>query len=57
MNDNYKLIDNWLMKTLADNPEILQDSKTHVDVYQKLYEIWLLDCQRSLKAILTEVMK
>jgi hypothetical protein len=57
MSENHKLLDDWLMKTLADNPDVIKESKTSIDVYSKLWEIWLEDCQAAMKRLASEVIK
>ena len=54
--DNYKLLRKWLAQTTVDYPEIIKDSESAVEVYEKLYEIWLEDCQKAFKELLREIM-
>jgi len=54
--ENYKLLRKWLLQTTVDNPEIIKDSESEVHVYVKLYEIWLVDCQKAFKELIKETM-
>lgn len=51
----YKLLKRWVAECIANNPEILQASKSHIDVYLKLYEIWVIDCQKAMKEIISDI--
>ena len=48
-----KFLEPWLFYVLAKNTTIITDSKTAVEFYAKLYEIWLKDCQLITKDLLT----
>jgi len=50
--DRYNLLDDWVSRVLVDHPEIIKESGSPVEVYSQMYEIWLEDCQRSLKGII-----
>ena len=53
--ERYKLLSSWVIQALVDNPEIIKQSTTAVEVYSELYEIWLEDCQKALKSTIKEI--
>jgi len=54
MSNNSNMLDNWLAKTLVDNPNIIRDNDSSIMVYADLYEIWLPECQEALKRLISE---
>ncbi len=54
MSNNSNMLDNWLAKTLCDNPNIVRENNDPVMVYSDLYEIWLPECQEALKKLIME---
>ena len=55
--ERHKLLSLWISKAIVDNPEIIRDSKTHVEVYQGLYDIWIQDVNIAMKEIAEQVIK
>lgn len=52
----YMLLKNWMYKALADHPEIIKESFSSIDVYQKLNDLWLEDVQKAMKELAIEMM-
>lgn len=55
--DNSRLLENWLVTVLAENPDIIRESKRAVEIYSCLYEVWVSDIQRAMKSFALEVKK
>ncbi len=52
MSNNSNMLDNWLAKTLCDNPNIIRDNNDPAMIYSDLYEIWFPECQEALKKLI-----
>jgi hypothetical protein len=55
--ENYKLLENWLTQCLVDNPDIITQSEKPVQVYDRLFDLWVPDCQKMLKELITDARK
>ena len=55
MNENYILLNNWLYKTMSDNPKLVKDAKEAIDLYSDLTDIFIQDVQLAMKAIAKEM--
>lgn len=54
--DNSILLNNWLYKTISDNPRMIQESHSAKEIYEKLADIFWVDCQKAMKKIAKEVL-
>jgi len=53
--NRHELLRPWLSKTLIDFPEILNTSKTAIELYSALCDRWLEDCQYEMKRMALEI--
>jgi len=52
--ERWKLLIKWVAECLCTNPEVISESKTNLEVYNKLYELWVDDCQKALKSVILQ---
>lgn len=55
--DNSALLNNWLYKTILDNPRIATESTSAKEIYEKLADVFWIDCQKAFKKIAKEILK
>ena len=47
----------WLSKTIAEYPDIVNPKQTPTEIYAILFTYWAKDIQEAMKSLLLEVMK
>jgi hypothetical protein len=60
MNDKIIYLRQWLSKTIAEYPDVIDPSnpkQTPEEIYATLFTYWSKDIQEAMKSLLLEVMK
>ncbi len=55
--ERWELLNKWVTQCIIENPNLIRDAKSATCVYAELYEIWALDCQKSMKFILLKAQE
>ena len=51
MKDNHKLLVQWVAKTIAENPTIIEKGNP-ANVYAELYKVWIDEVQLAMKEMI-----
>lgn len=57
MSKNNHLLDKWICQTLSDNPQIVQNAKSALDLYADLNNIFIEDMREFMRKMAKEILK